>query len=104
MSGGRSAAGARGNLATDLARRRRRGDPMDGYDRLPRELRRWLAQAALPWSPRSCLRLWRAELRRAGGDPVLAAERMSRIETRRLAADAASVWGRAHPAAGLPAG
>lgn len=37
----------RGNLASSL-RRRRRPCPIAQYDRLPPELRRWLAQAALP--------------------------------------------------------
>ena len=44
----------RGNLVTSL-RRRRRSCPITQYDRLPPELRHWLAQAALPWSPVSAL-------------------------------------------------
>ncbi|WP_260349929.1 DUF6525 family protein, partial [Alloyangia mangrovi] len=46
--------------------RRREGDVMSAYDRLPPELRAWLAQAALPWSPRSALRAWRGALVRTG--------------------------------------
>lgn len=39
---------AQGNRgATSLRRKRRRGDPMRDYDRLPPELRCWLADAAL---------------------------------------------------------
>lgn len=49
----------RRNLSTGL-RRRRRADPMRAYDALPKPLRAWLAQAALPWSPASCRRIWRA--------------------------------------------
>jgi len=49
-----------GNLGqTRLRGRRRQTDPMRAYDALPPELRAWMAQAALPWSPASCLRLWR---------------------------------------------
>lgn len=35
---------------------------MNRYDALPPELRRWMAQAVLPWSPTSCLRIWRRAL------------------------------------------
>ena len=38
------------NCRSSLAARRRTQDPMAAYDRLPPELRGWLAQAALPWS------------------------------------------------------
>jgi hypothetical protein len=48
-----------GNLgSTALKRRRRATDPMMTYDTLPQPLRRWLAEAALPWSPKSCKRIW----------------------------------------------
>lgn len=40
------------NLRSSLKRRSRQGDAMARFDRLPPDLRRWLAQAALPWSPR----------------------------------------------------
>ena len=45
--------------AVMLPRRRRRGDPMRAYDALPPALRRWMAAAVLPWSPASCLAIWR---------------------------------------------
>lgn len=52
-------AGRGGNLgATVLKRHRRRGDPMAAYDALPAPLRHWLAEAAMPWSPISCHRIW----------------------------------------------
>lgn len=44
---------------TGLRNRLRKGDPMQAFDRLPRELRQWMAGAHLPWSPRSCDRIWR---------------------------------------------
>ncbi|WP_439104808.1 DUF6525 family protein [Celeribacter marinus] len=43
---------------TTLKKRRRAGNPMATYDALPQPLRLWLAGAALPWSPRSCKRIW----------------------------------------------
>lgn len=48
-----------GNLGpTTLKKRRRAADPMKTYDALPQPLRGWLAEAALPWSPKSCKRIW----------------------------------------------
>lgn len=88
----------RRNLSTALPRRRRVA-PMAAYDRLPPELRRWLAQAALPWSPQSVARLWSRALREAGGDRHQAQARLDRAEAQRLAQDAARVWGATHPAA-----
>ncbi|MBO6922217.1 MAG: hypothetical protein JJ859_08380 [Roseicyclus sp.] len=59
--------------ATTLQRRKRACDPMRTYDALPPELRRWIAQAALPWSPRSCARLWKkARQRGLGAEAALA--------------------------------
>ena len=86
----------RRNLATALPRRS--GAPMRGFDRLPRELRRWLQQAALPWRPASALRLWRRALAETG-DSGAARARLDAAERRALARDAPRVWGPAHPAA-----
>ena len=48
-----------GNLgSTTLKKRRLAADPMMAYDVLPQPLRSWLAEAALPWSPKSCKRIW----------------------------------------------
>lgn len=56
-----------GNLgATPLRAKQRAIDPMRVYDGLPPELRIWIANAALPWSPISCLRLWQRALREEG--------------------------------------
>lgn len=84
------------NLATSL-RRRNRPRPMERYDRLPPELRRWLAGAALPWSPRSALKLWTRLCRECGGDTEAIRRRLERAEARLLAKDAAKVWGAAYP-------
>lgn len=73
-----------GNLGATAQRiRRRSGDPMAGFDALPPPLRRWLAEAALPWSPVSCRRLWMRR-RQAGAsvEEVLAA--LDRAERRAL--------------------
>ncbi|MBK5928417.1 hypothetical protein CCR87_13925 [Rhodobaculum claviforme] len=59
---------------------------MRAFDRLPPDLRAWLHGAALPWSPRSALRLWRRALADTG-DPAAARARMDAAEARTLARD-----------------
>lgn len=83
-----------GNLRTSLRRRPAR-DPMREYDALPPPLRRWLAAACLPWSPRSARRLWTRALARHGGDIAAALACLDRAEERTLARDAPKIWGRA---------
>lgn len=75
------------NLATSLRQRRRRGRPMELYDRLPPDLRRWLAGAALPWSPHSALRLWNRLHRETGGDTAAVLSRLDQTQARLLARD-----------------
>ena len=76
-----------GNLgATRLPARRRTVDPMRAYDALPAELRAWVAHAARPWSPASCLRLWRRALAEEGC-PARARARLDRAEAAMLARD-----------------
>lgn len=71
---------------TSLRRKRRPGDPMRSYDALPAPLRRWLSQAALPWSPASAWRLWmRAQA--DGLDAQDALQMLARAEARTLARD-----------------
>lgn len=72
--------------ATALPRRRRKTDPMRDFDRLPPELRAWVAGAALPWSPKSCLRLWHRACA-AGASPTEALARLDDTESRMLARD-----------------
>ena len=80
-----------GNLgSTTLRRRKRACDPMRVYDALPPELRRWISQAALPWSPRSCARLWK-KARRQGLCPDAATDLLSRAEAKALARDRISI-------------
>ncbi|GLK65061.1 DUF6525 family protein [Paracoccus kondratievae] len=91
----------RANLATSL-RRRRRSCPIAQYDRLPPELRRWLAQAALPWSPVSALRLWQKILSETAGDVEAARRRLDQIEARMLMKDAPHIWGTPLPGTMAP--
>ena len=84
-----------GNLTSPRARWRKT-DPMAAYDRLPPDLRTWLAGAALPWSATSVLRLWQRAMRETGC-ATAARERLVRAEQKTLARDAAKVWGRGHP-------
>lgn len=85
-----------GNLTSPRARWRN-ADPMAAYDRLPPDLRLWLAGAALPWSAASVLRLWQRALQETGCAKA-AKERLARAEAKTLAQEAARVWGPAYPA------
>ncbi len=69
---------------TKLRKRRRREDPMREFDRLPPVLREWLANAALPWRPRSVLRAYNTALARTG-DRRQALDELGRLETAQLA-------------------
>ncbi len=80
---------ARVNLASSLGRRRKprpARDTMAEFDRLPAVLRRWLAEAALPWSPRSALRAWQRALSRSQGTQDALA-RLDALQAARLARD-----------------
>jgi hypothetical protein len=78
-----------GNLGqTRLKRRRRSGDPMQVFDRLPPDLRRWMTEAALPWSPASCLALWRRALAEHGSADA-AIDRLRRAEAALLSRERA---------------
>ncbi|WP_230382973.1 DUF6525 family protein [Paracoccus shanxieyensis] len=87
---------APGNLRSSL-RRRGSTSPMAAYDRLPLDLRRWLAGAALPWSAHSALRLWRRAMRDRPADTAHALQMLSAAETRLLGRDAGRIWGRDYP-------
>lgn len=88
------------NLATSL-KRRNRGRPLDLFDRLPPELRAWLAGAALPWSPRSVSRLWPRLLREEQGNVAAALVRLDLAEQRMLAKDCPKIWGDCYPTAAV---
>ncbi|SEB08185.1 DUF6525 family protein [Rubrimonas cliftonensis] len=76
----------RRNLATRLRRRASR-NPMRDYDRAPPPLRAWLADAILPWSPKSALRVYERALGRSGGDIAAALTELDRRETALVARD-----------------
>ncbi|XDA97056.1 DUF6525 family protein [Sulfitobacter sp. LCG007] len=80
----------RGNCGqTNLKRKRRAKDPMRAYDALPPPLRRWLAEAVLPWSPASCRRIWQRA--RARGEPMQAVlARLDRAQSKTLSKDLVS--------------
>ncbi len=75
---------------------------MRAFDRAPEALRRWLADAVLPWSVDSALRLYARALKQARGDADAALAQLDARERALLARDAARVWGPAHPAAAPP--
>ncbi len=72
--------------STSLRLKRRADDPMAAYDRLPAELRLWLAEAKLPWSPRSAKAIWE-KARRKGLSAEDALAQLARAEDKTLAAD-----------------
>ncbi len=80
---------------------------MREFDALPLDLRRWLGQACLPWSPRSAARIWARAMERSGGDPTAALAALTRAEARTLARDSlrgGAVQDRARFAKGCPSG
>lgn len=92
----------RGNRGqTSLKRKRRTEDPMRDFDRLPPELRAWLAEAVLPWRPRSVRRAFERAVARTR-DRARALAELDRLQDRLVARDAPRVWGRDHP--GHPGG
>lgn len=78
--------------ATTLRRRQRAVEPMAAYDALPPVLRRWLAGAALPWSPASCRRIWLIA-RANGDDDAQALTRLERAERKTLSRDRFTLGG-----------
>ena len=83
---------------TTLRLKRSASDPMREFDRLPRELRTWIAGANLPWRPRSVSKAYARALLRTG-DPAQALAALDDLQQRLIAVDAARIWGSEHPAA-----
>jgi len=86
--------GNRGN--TSLKLKRRNEDSMREYDRLPAELRAWLAAAVLPWRPRSVRDAFERALARTK-DHSRALEELDQLQDRLVAKDSRDVWGPAYP-------
>ncbi|GIT92582.1 hypothetical protein JANAI62_31810 [Jannaschia pagri] len=76
------------NQRTNLTLSRAQRDNMAAYDRLPPVLRRWLAEAKLPWSPETAKRAWRKARWKAMGREAQALRIMDEIEAQRLRQDA----------------
>ena len=89
-----SSTGNRGT--TSLKCRRRNENPMREFDRLPAELRAWIAAADLPWRPRSVRRSYDRALSRTG-DREKALEELDCLQNRLVAKDAQRIWGPEHP-------
>jgi len=71
---------------TSLRRRRNAGSSMQSFDALPLPVRRWLSEAALPWSPASARRVWR-RAKRKGLSVDEALVLLAEAENRMLARD-----------------
>lgn len=71
---------------------------MREFDRLPAELRTWLAAAVLPWRPRSVRRAYERALALTG-DSAHALKALDRLQARLVAKDANVIWGGDHPVA-----
>ena len=87
---------ARNCGTTSLKRRRRAINPMQEYDRLPTELRRWLAAANLPWGAQSVRKAYESAVARTGSKDQALTE-LDALQARLLAKDAAKVWGEGYP-------
>ena len=74
---------------------------MRDYDRLPPDLRGWLATALLPWRPKSALRAFNAAFARTR-DRRRALRELDLLQARLVARDARKVWGESHPLAKGP--
>lgn len=59
---------------------------MQAYDALPKPLRHWLSEAAMPWSPASARKIWKRALAK-GLNPDEAIALLRQSETNTLARD-----------------
>ncbi|MFK7764006.1 MAG: DUF6525 family protein [Roseobacter sp.] len=72
--------------SSSLRRKQRSGDPMAAFDGLPAPVRRWLSEAALPWSPTSVRRIWsKSQARGLSSEETLLS--LTRAEALTLARD-----------------
>jgi len=80
---------------TSLKRKRRNENPLVDYDRLPRELRAWVANAELPWRPRSVLKAYEHAFIKTG-DHDKAMDELSRIQHHLVSKDAKIIFAKNH--------
>ena len=71
---------------------------MREFDRLPPELRRWMAGAALPWRAKTVLAAYDKAMAKTG-NPKDAISALDDIQSKLVAKDARKIWGLDHPAA-----
>ena len=81
---------------TSLKRKRRNENPLLDYDRLPKELRAWVANAELPWRPRSVLKTYERVFLKTG-DRNKALNELNYIQHRLVSKDAIEIWGKNYP-------
>ena len=75
---------------TSLKRKKRNENPLLDYDRLPKELRAWVANAELPWRPRSVLKAYERAFSKTG-DRNKALIELNYIQHRLVAKDAIEI-------------
>ena len=68
---------------TLLKKKTAKGDRMEEFDRLPPNLRRWLRNADLPWSPTSVKRVYLKALK-STGDYSTALSTLDTMQSRQL--------------------
>lgn len=89
-----------GNLGnTSLKYKQRNEDSMLEFDRLPQELRIWIATAELPWRPKSVRKTFDRALSQTGSSEK-ALQELNRVQHRLVSKDSKKVWGKEHPNAG----
>ena len=73
---------------TKLRKRRKQSNPMSDFDKMPIILRKWLNEAALPWGPKSVLRVYNKALIRTGNSTIALAD-LDRVQKIQLSKDRA---------------
>lgn len=77
----------KGNLGhTKIRTRRTSSNSLQEFDCLPKHLRKWLINAALPWRPNSVQRVYNRALS-STGKPHRAIEELERLQEYQLAKD-----------------
>jgi len=71
---------------TTLKGKRKSRHPMNDFDALPPELRKWVSEAILPWSAHSVQKSFRKAIAKTG-DPQLALEELDRIQSQLIERD-----------------
>lgn len=81
---------------TTLKRKRRDENSLLDYDRLPKNLRTWIANAELPWRPKSVLRAYERAYTKTGSIEEALFE-LSRLQHKLISRDACIIWGKNYP-------